>query len=57
MTGRDAVMLCNSTLRLWHGREIAQPYRSWGLKIFASFLSASKIFSGRQCKIMFNFRS
>jgi hypothetical protein len=30
-----------------HGREIAQPYRSWGLKIFATFHSASKIFSVR----------
>jgi hypothetical protein len=24
-------MLCNFTLRLRHGREIAQPYRFWGL--------------------------
>jgi hypothetical protein len=30
---------------LQHGREIAQPYGSWGLKIFATFYSASKIFS------------
>jgi hypothetical protein len=45
MTGRDVGMLCNFTLRLQHGREIAQPYRYCGLKIFAPFLSASKIFS------------
>jgi hypothetical protein len=37
-----AISLC--TFR--HGREIGQPYRSWGLKIFATFHSASKIFSG-----------
>jgi hypothetical protein len=26
MTRRDVIMLCNFTLRLRHGREIAQPY-------------------------------
>jgi len=31
MTRRDVGMLCNFTLRLRHGREIAQPYRFWGL--------------------------
>jgi hypothetical protein len=31
MIRRDVGMLCNFTLRLRHGREIAQPYRFWGL--------------------------
>jgi hypothetical protein len=36
MTRRDVGMLCNFTLRLRHGREIAQPYRFWGLLGFPS---------------------